>query len=149
MPINFPTKPGIIAYLTAGDPDLATTRDIALAMNFGEAPKRGGRGELGSRYPSTRMGEITQLRQALIDAQEYIKARAEAAKNPPKAVDPADTSARGGGRSCTSTSAAVVGNSLPVRRYHGTPDQRHESMKRRRAQKVSTSESAATSFSLR
>ena len=31
MPINFPNKPGIIAYLTAGDPDLSTTRDIALA----------------------------------------------------------------------------------------------------------------------
>ena len=31
MPITFPAKPGLIAYLTAGDPDLATTRDIALA----------------------------------------------------------------------------------------------------------------------
>ena len=30
MPISFPHKPGLIAYLTAGDPDLATTRDIAL-----------------------------------------------------------------------------------------------------------------------
>ncbi len=31
MPITFPKKPGLVAYLTAGDPDLATTRDIALA----------------------------------------------------------------------------------------------------------------------
>ena len=31
MPIAFKKKPGIVAYLTAGDPDLATTRDIALA----------------------------------------------------------------------------------------------------------------------
>ena len=31
MPIAFPKKPGIVAYLTAGDPDLATTREIALA----------------------------------------------------------------------------------------------------------------------
>src|SRR6202451_303703 len=31
MPITFPNKPGIVAYLTAGDPDLATTREIALA----------------------------------------------------------------------------------------------------------------------
>ena len=31
MPISFPQKPGIIAYLTAGDPSLAATRDIALA----------------------------------------------------------------------------------------------------------------------
>jgi tryptophan synthase alpha chain len=29
--IEFKAKPGIVAYLTAGDPDLATTRDIALA----------------------------------------------------------------------------------------------------------------------
>jgi len=31
VPITFSTRPGIVAYLTAGDPDLATTRDIALA----------------------------------------------------------------------------------------------------------------------
>ena len=31
MPIQFLRKPGLVAYLTAGDPDLATTRDIALA----------------------------------------------------------------------------------------------------------------------
>ena len=31
MAIEFMKKPGIVAYLTAGDPDLATTRDIALA----------------------------------------------------------------------------------------------------------------------
>ena len=31
MAIQFTDKPGIVAYLTAGDPDLDTTRDIALA----------------------------------------------------------------------------------------------------------------------
>jgi tryptophan synthase alpha chain len=31
MAIEFRKKPGIVAYLTAGDPDLSTTRDIALA----------------------------------------------------------------------------------------------------------------------
>src|ERR1700687_6194260 len=31
MAIEFKRRPGIVAYLTAGDPDLATTRDIALA----------------------------------------------------------------------------------------------------------------------
>src|SRR6202451_2764344 len=31
MPITFPNKPGIVAYLTAGDPDLSTTFDIALS----------------------------------------------------------------------------------------------------------------------
>ncbi len=31
MPIQFASKPGLVAYLTVGDPDLATTRAIALA----------------------------------------------------------------------------------------------------------------------
>jgi tryptophan synthase alpha chain len=31
MPIRFASKPGLVAYLTAGDPDLKTTREIALA----------------------------------------------------------------------------------------------------------------------
>src|SRR6476660_3307750 len=31
MSIKFPSKPGLVVYLTAGDPDLKTTRDIALA----------------------------------------------------------------------------------------------------------------------
>jgi len=31
MAIEFRKRPGIVAYVTAGDPDLATTRDIALA----------------------------------------------------------------------------------------------------------------------
>ncbi|HEY0264026.1 MAG TPA: tryptophan synthase subunit alpha [Granulicella sp.] len=31
MPITFPRKPGLVAYLTAGDPGLAATREIALA----------------------------------------------------------------------------------------------------------------------
>src|SRR3984957_2823989 len=31
MPISFRTKPGIVAYVTAGDPDLKTTQEICLA----------------------------------------------------------------------------------------------------------------------
>jgi tryptophan synthase alpha chain len=31
MPISFLKKPGLVIYLTAGDPDLSTTREIALA----------------------------------------------------------------------------------------------------------------------
>lgn len=31
MPIAFPHKPGLIVYLTAGDPDLVTTRNMAIA----------------------------------------------------------------------------------------------------------------------
>src|SRR6202790_3481577 len=31
MPLTFYSKPGLVAYVTCGDPDLATTRDIVLA----------------------------------------------------------------------------------------------------------------------
>src|ERR1700761_2700150 len=31
MPIEFVKKPGLVIYITVGDPDLATTRDVALA----------------------------------------------------------------------------------------------------------------------
>jgi len=31
VPIKFEKKPGLVVYLTAGDPDLGTTRDIAIA----------------------------------------------------------------------------------------------------------------------
>ncbi len=31
MPIGFPNTPGLVIYFTAGDPDLATTRDMAIA----------------------------------------------------------------------------------------------------------------------
>jgi tryptophan synthase alpha chain len=32
MPIAFPKKPGLVVYVTAGDPNLAVTRDVALAV---------------------------------------------------------------------------------------------------------------------
>ena len=31
MPITFPKKPGLVIYLTAGDPDIETTYRMALA----------------------------------------------------------------------------------------------------------------------
>ncbi|MGZ4835163.1 MAG: tryptophan synthase subunit alpha, partial [Terriglobales bacterium] len=31
MPLEFQSRPGLIAYITCGDPSLATTKDIALA----------------------------------------------------------------------------------------------------------------------
>ena len=31
MPIRFSSKPGLVAYLTVGDPNLATTHNIAIA----------------------------------------------------------------------------------------------------------------------
>jgi imidazolonepropionase-like amidohydrolase len=49
-------------------------RDNAMPLNFSaEQRRRGGRGEggLGGRFPSTRMGLASQLRQAFLDAQDY------------------------------------------------------------------------------
>jgi imidazolonepropionase-like amidohydrolase len=79
------TMPGqdIFIQLAGRDRDeMIVTKDVALAMNFGQEPKRGGRGGggMGGGFPSTRMGEISQLRQALLDAQEYMRNRADAAK---------------------------------------------------------------------
>ena len=79
------TMPGQDSFIQLAGRDrdqMILTRDIALAMNFGEAPKRGGGFGAGAgppRFPTTRMGEISQLHQALIDAQEYMKARASGA----------------------------------------------------------------------
>jgi imidazolonepropionase-like amidohydrolase len=72
------TMPGQDSFIQLAGRDrdqMILTRDIALAMNFGEAPKRSGGAGAGAKYPSTRMGEVTQLRQALIDAQEYAQNR--------------------------------------------------------------------------
>ena len=57
--------------------------------------------------------------------------------------------ASGGGFSQSVTSAADVARHFPERIYQGTPPQRQESIYRRRAQKVSTSESLATLVSAR
>jgi imidazolonepropionase-like amidohydrolase len=81
------TMPGQDSFIQLAGIDrdqMLLSKDVALSMNFGEAPKRGARGGEGggggARYPSTRMGEIAQLRQALIDATEYIRNRADTAK---------------------------------------------------------------------
>ena len=69
-PASDDTMPGqdIFIQLAGKDRDaMILTKDIALAMNFGQDPKRKG------KFPSTRMGEISQLRQALIDAAEYMQ----------------------------------------------------------------------------
>jgi imidazolonepropionase-like amidohydrolase len=96
-PASADTIPGQDSFIQLAGRDRDTmlmVKDVALAMNFGQAPKRGGRGEaLSARYPSTRMGEITQMRQALLDAQEYMARRGRPA---PTGGD--EGAATGGGR---------------------------------------------------
>jgi imidazolonepropionase-like amidohydrolase len=82
-PAGEDTMPGqdIFIQLAGLDRDaMILARDTALSMNFGNDPKRRG------KYPSTRMGEISQLHQALIDATEYMhkKDAAAAAKAEPE-----------------------------------------------------------------
>src|SRR5580704_1351144 len=82
-PAETDTIPGQDSFIQLAGRDrdaMLMVKDVALSMNFGQEPKRNGRGEGGaaggaSRYPSTRMGEISQMRQALIDAQEYMARR--------------------------------------------------------------------------
>jgi len=92
------TMPGqdIFIQLAGLDRDtMIVTKDVALAMNFGQEPKRTNRGEGasgGAKFPSTRMGEISQLRQALIDATEYMQKKDRSAD----AKSDADSSSEGG-----------------------------------------------------
>ncbi len=69
---------------------MIVTPDIALAMNFeGDVRRRDSHGALPAKYPATRMGVASQIRQALLDAQHYMDVRAAAVKpdfkgEPPK-----------------------------------------------------------------
>ncbi|MEO8726256.1 MAG: amidohydrolase family protein [Acidobacteriaceae bacterium] len=67
------TLPGQDSFIQLAGRDrdqMLLVEDIALPLNFGPNQKRGGRGQ-PAKYPSTRMGEIAQMRQAFLDAQEY------------------------------------------------------------------------------
>jgi imidazolonepropionase-like amidohydrolase len=50
--------------------EMVTVRDIAMPLNFTGRQRRNQSFD-SSKYPSTRMGMATQLRQAFMDAQEY------------------------------------------------------------------------------
>jgi imidazolonepropionase-like amidohydrolase len=51
--------------------EMIVSKDIALAVNFGAEQRRAALGAGVPKYPSTRMGLISQLRQTLLDAQDY------------------------------------------------------------------------------
>src|SRR5580698_317497 len=95
-PASSDTIPGQDSFIQLAGRDrdaMLMVKDVALAMNFGEAPKRGGRGEAGAaggaRYPSTRMGEMSQMRQGLLDEQEYMARRGRPAASEDNAAAPA------------------------------------------------------------
>jgi imidazolonepropionase-like amidohydrolase len=109
-PADTDTIPGQDSFIQLAGRDrdaMLMVKDVALAMNFGEAPKRGARGEAagptGGRYPSTRMGEVSQMRQALIDTQEYMVRRADSSKKP---TDETAATPAAGGRGGTGGSGS-------------------------------------------
>ncbi len=59
---------------------MIVTPDIALAMNFDGEVRRRGRGPAAGKFPSTRMGVASQLRQAFLDTQNYMAEQAAAAR---------------------------------------------------------------------
>ncbi|HET6841312.1 MAG TPA: amidohydrolase family protein [Candidatus Angelobacter sp.] len=72
-PANGDTLPGQDTFIQlAGDTaeEMLKVRDIAMPLNFTGLQRRNPTFET-SKYPSTRMGLATQLRQAFLDAQDY------------------------------------------------------------------------------
>jgi imidazolonepropionase-like amidohydrolase len=67
---------------------MIVTPDIALAMNFEGDVRRRDRGPGGGKFPSTRMGVASQLRQTFLDTQHYIDDQAAAAKPDHKGEPP-------------------------------------------------------------
>ena len=63
-------------------------RDIALAMNFEGSVRRKANYNGPAKFPTTRMGLATQIRQAFLDAQAYETERAAAAKPDHKGAPP-------------------------------------------------------------
>ena len=56
-------------------------RDVALAMNFeGDVRRKANYGAGGAKFPTTRMGLASQLRQTFLDAQAYMNSLDRAAK---------------------------------------------------------------------
>src|ERR1700748_3623883 len=87
MPIRFAGKPGLVAYITAGDPDLATTREIALeAIDAGADVIELGvpfsdplaDGQVIQRASERALGRGTRLKDVLALAGELRKARPNA-----------------------------------------------------------------------
>ena len=62
--------------------------DIALAMNFEGDVRRRGHNLATSKFPSTRMGLATQLRQTFLDTQNYMAEQAAGSKPDHKGAPP-------------------------------------------------------------
>ncbi|HEU5453594.1 MAG TPA: amidohydrolase family protein [Terriglobales bacterium] len=72
---TLPGQDSFIQLAGASAQEMLLDRDIALPLNFLAQDRRtGGRGEgISGRFPSTRMGMASQLRQTFMDAQDYAQ----------------------------------------------------------------------------
>jgi imidazolonepropionase-like amidohydrolase len=90
-PASEDSIPGQDAAIQLYGPDrdvMLLQRDIALAMNFEGSVRRKANYNGPAKFPTTRMGLATQLRQAFLDAQAYEAERAAAAKPEHKGAPP-------------------------------------------------------------
>jgi imidazolonepropionase-like amidohydrolase len=76
LPAETNTLPGQGSFVQLAGRDrdeMVLVEDIAMPLNFGPEQRRSVRFGAGGggQYPSTRMGEIAQMRQAFYDAQDY------------------------------------------------------------------------------
>ncbi|MGA3105806.1 MAG: amidohydrolase family protein [Terriglobales bacterium] len=68
---TLPGQDSFIQLAGASAPEMLLIRDLALPLNFTGDERRNKGGFDKRKFPSTRMGLATQLRQAFIDAQDY------------------------------------------------------------------------------
>ncbi len=90
-PAGSDTLPGQDAFIQLDGrsaTEMLLVRDVAMPLNFtGMQRRMGGMMGEGSRFPSTRMGVIAQLRQTFLDAQDYQQRWAEYEKKSAEAKD--------------------------------------------------------------
>jgi imidazolonepropionase-like amidohydrolase len=68
---TLPGQDSFIQLAGASAPEMLVIRDIAMPLNFTGDERRNKGGFEKRKFPSTRMGLASQLRQAFIDAQDY------------------------------------------------------------------------------
>ena len=79
---SLPGQDSFIQLFGKDRDDYLLGTDVALAVNVGAGPRRIGSLDAGEgkppKFPSTRMGVITQLRQTFLDAQDYGRRKDDA-----------------------------------------------------------------------
>ena len=85
---SIPGQDALIELAGRGADEMLLKRDIALAMNFEGGVRRKANYEGPSKFPTTRMGLASQIRQAFLDAQAYQAEIARAARPDFKGTPP-------------------------------------------------------------